>query len=70
MSANQTSDDLHIHIRDKGIGFAEVGAENGKTLASGIGPFSLRERVSDLGGTLDVRTSSKGSELDIRLPPS
>ena len=45
VSANQTSDDLHIHIRDNGIGFAEIGAENGKTFGIPHRPiFAARAR--------------------------
>jgi signal transduction histidine kinase len=53
---------LHMLIKDDGCGLPH--REGGGM----PGPFSLRQRVSDLGGTLQLATSGQGVELAIDLP--
>ena len=55
---------LHMHIADDGCGLPQ--RTNGDT----PGPFSLRQRVADLGGRLKLASSAKGVELTIELPIS
>jgi signal transduction histidine kinase len=55
---------LHMHIADDGCGLPQ--RPNGDT----PGPFSLRQRVADLGGRLELTSSAKGVELTIELPMS
>jgi signal transduction histidine kinase len=55
---------LHMHIADDGCGLPQ--RPNGDT----PGPFSLRQRVADLGGLLKLASSAKGVELTIELPIS
>lgn len=57
-------DDVHIVVRDDGGGLKPQG------LATGFGLIAMRERVTALGGTVDIRnrTAPAGVELDVRLP--
>ena len=53
---------LNLHISDDGCGLPE------RPGSEAPGPFSLRQRVADLGGGLTVASSAKGVELTIELP--
>jgi signal transduction histidine kinase len=60
---------LAIAVTDNGHGFPFHGRVAHEVLAgSHQGPRSLRERVTALGGTLDIESDAGGSRLDIRLP--
>jgi signal transduction histidine kinase len=56
---------VRILIRDYGRGFP-AGA-TGESSAK-VEPFSLRQRIADLRGTLDIASSTAGVELRIELP--
>ena len=61
-------DDIRCRIRDDGRGFdpAAVAARGG---CRGIGLEGVRERVVQLGGTLEVRSGpGRGTELALRIP--
>ncbi|HZI84523.1 MAG TPA: histidine kinase [Casimicrobiaceae bacterium] len=63
------ADRLQIVISDDGCGFPFRGRYDLATLtAKGIGPRSLRERVSRLRGDLFVTSALSGSLLEIGLP--
>jgi signal transduction histidine kinase len=66
----KTDKQLAIEVHDNGRGL--TGSTNEyehEQLADGnLGPVSLRERVAELGGALRVRSSSLGTELEIRMP--
>jgi signal transduction histidine kinase len=54
-------------IRDDGSGFAASGMERGGR-RQGLGLIAMRERVSAVGGTLQIdSTSGRGTELSIRI---
>ncbi|HKW87295.1 MAG TPA: ATP-binding protein [Candidatus Acidoferrales bacterium] len=58
---------LHFHIRDNGIGFdpSPAGA-NGK---HGMGLRGMRERLTVLGGTLEIQSKLEhGTELQVSVP--
>jgi len=60
---------LAIAVSDNGHGFPFRGRVEHQGLAEARqGPRSLRERVTALGGTLDIESDAGGSRLDIRLP--
>jgi signal transduction histidine kinase len=60
---------LAISVSDNGHGFPFRGRMDHEGLGgSHQGPRSLRERVTALGGTLDIESDAGGSRLDIRLP--
>jgi signal transduction histidine kinase len=65
--------DVEIIVRDDGRGFPAATAGNGdeqwSELASNLAPWSIRERVEALGGTLTLRSRiNAGSELRVVLP--
>lgn len=70
VSMQQTCQNLTVHIRDNGNGFGGEGfSYDAEFLAAAkLGPLSLRERVQELGGQMGMTSSSKGVELQIRLP--
>jgi glucose-6-phosphate-specific signal transduction histidine kinase len=61
---------LSLQIKDNGSGFANADGEydDATIAATGIGPRSIRERVASLHGSLCLRTSTDGTELQIKLP--
>jgi signal transduction histidine kinase len=66
----KTDGDFLINIRDNGKGFHSRAAaceHDGPTVLDRA-PISLRERVSALGGSVRVISSSKGAQLAIRVP--
>ena len=70
VSMHQRCRDLTVHIRDNGHGFGgESFSYEAEFLATAkLGPLSLRERVRELGGQMGMTSSSKGVELQIKLP--
>jgi signal transduction histidine kinase len=61
---------LCVSVADDGSGFRGLcGRYADEELRSmHIGPASLRSRISELGGTLSLVTSPKGSRIEARLP--
>lgn len=60
---------VNIQVADDGKGFPFHGRFDLKTLmASKLGPVTLKERVSSLGGSLILDSSSSGATLAIRMP--
>jgi signal transduction histidine kinase len=56
---------IRLAIADDGIGIAE--AEPGARVGLGMG--NLRQRVEDLGGTLDVRSEpGVGTRIEVTVP--
>lgn len=69
LDMDASDDDLSIRIADDGRGFPVVGEAGGQTMAEmQTRPWSVRERVKRLGGTLQLRTGTAGTELAIRIP--
>jgi two-component system NarL family sensor kinase len=54
-------------IEDNGRGFAD---RDGKGRSGGLGLRNMQERMEHFGGSLDVRTSPRGTTLRARLPKS
>ncbi|MBV9631494.1 MAG: ATP-binding protein [Xanthobacteraceae bacterium] len=63
---------VSVEVHDDGLGFdgATFSLNDEDLVAAGIGPFSLHERVRELGGLLGVRSSPGGVTLQIQLPLS
>jgi|UniRef100_A0A7C3UWA0 PAS domain S-box-containing protein len=60
---------LHLQVLDDGVGFdtAETGARAGKS--SGYGLFSIRERLTSLGGLVEINSRpGKGTRVSITVP--
>jgi signal transduction histidine kinase len=62
-------EDIRITVTDHGVGFdvSEIGHHAGKSL--GFGLFSIRERLSNLGGYLDIEsTPGHGTRMTMVCP--
>jgi signal transduction histidine kinase len=60
---------IQLEIADDGRGFPFVGTYNLAALnAMDKGPLTLRERVAELQGELELRSTNTGTELVIRVP--
>lgn len=58
-----------LRVRDNGRGFPFEGRYDLATLTrTGSGPKTLKERVTALGGSLTVESSSGGASIDARIP--
>jgi len=64
----KTNEHLAIQIQDDGHGIADTACKSDHKKPAALGPVSLRGRVVELGGSLDVRSSPLGTELQIRMP--
>jgi signal transduction histidine kinase len=65
----ETGKELHLSIKDNGIGFSlDQSAKEGKGL-HGIGLISIQERANLLKGTLKIMSSpGKGTEISVKVP--
>jgi signal transduction histidine kinase len=58
-----------LRIRDEGIGIAiERQQELHSGNRAGVGLRGMGERVSQLGGTLEIQSTPKGTEISVALP--
>jgi signal transduction histidine kinase len=66
----KTNEHLAIQIQDDGHGITDTAckSDHKKPADAALGPVSLRGRVVELGGSLDVRSSPLGTQLQIRMP--
>ena len=71
---NVFESELFIQIRDEGVGFiqtadSEFERRSDRKKSSKFGLFSIRERMTALGGSFDVRSAlGQGTEATLRLP--
>ncbi len=62
-------DRVHIVVSDDGQGFSFRGVYDHDTLREmKRGPVTLRERITELGGTLSIDSRETGARLEIDLP--
>jgi signal transduction histidine kinase len=60
----QTADGMTMEVRDDGVGFDPTASFPGH-----LGLHSMRERVTNLGGTFQVEsTPGAGTRICVRLP--
>jgi signal transduction histidine kinase len=50
-------DELKITVTDDGHGFSTAEVSERPTAEGGFGLFSIRERMADMGGSLDVESA-------------
>ena len=69
VSLTHSGDSLAVHVADTGCGFdTSVLGRNGTT-HNGFGLFSIRERLEDLGGVLDIESApGEGTTARISMP--
>lgn len=69
VSINAADDEFLVVIKDDGRGFPAAGVNGSDELPRSAAPWSIRERVDALGGTLTLKSrTGRGSELRITLP--
>jgi signal transduction histidine kinase len=71
ISVTKSPQRMTVRIRDNGHGFkggATFSMSDKQLRQAGSGPFSLHERIGELGGLLSVDSSPAGVELTIQLP--
>jgi PAS domain S-box-containing protein len=63
---------LHLEVADEGTGFPSATLEGPRAPGSrfGLGLLSMTERVQELGGELEVLTSSAGTKIRVKMPLS
>ena len=65
----RTPGEVQIVVSDEGIGIPESKIAQIKSgMASGIGMRGMIERIAQLGGTLDIKSGEKGTQIEVRLP--
>jgi signal transduction histidine kinase len=60
VSLESESGQMRVVIQDDGIGLDPEALGEGEAKGSGFGLFSIKERMSDLGGSLDIQSSPGG----------
>jgi len=71
VSVRKDDDDIRIDIEDDGIGFDSSELEASETGSRGFGLFSIRERLSPLGGHLDIKSEpGRGTRVTLVAPLS
>lgn len=70
VSIRKTNEAVAIEIQDDGYGMTGLACryDDKEPADPGLDPVSLRGRVVELGGSLDVRSSPLGTQLQIRVP--
>jgi signal transduction histidine kinase len=69
VSVNAEDEEFLLVIKDDGRGFPTAANNSNDELPRSAAPWSIRERVDALGGTLTLRSrTGRGSELRITLP--
>jgi CheY-like chemotaxis protein/anti-sigma regulatory factor (Ser/Thr protein kinase) len=62
-------DTIHIQVSDDGVGFDPATLHDKNQQQTGLGLFTIRERLALLGGHLDIQTvPGKGSRFTLTLP--
>jgi signal transduction histidine kinase len=63
------ADGLRVVVSDDGRGFPFHGRlEHEELVTAGVGPVSLRERLTSFGGSLAIESMPTGSRVEITLP--
>ena len=71
---NVFESELFVQVRDEGVGFiqtanSEFERRSDRKRSSKFGLFSIRERMTALGGSFDIRSAlGQGTEATLRLP--
>jgi signal transduction histidine kinase len=60
LSVNRRDTNVRITVEDNGVGFDVADLDRRERVRAGFGLFSIRERLSYLGGGLDVRSEPGG----------
>jgi PAS domain S-box-containing protein len=66
---NYIHDKIKIEVADKGVGFNHTAFNADSNLADGFGLFNINERISLLGGQLDIKSViDRGTSITLSVP--
>ena len=68
IDARLLDDRISLKISDRGGGLKETAASGGSTLTLGL--RGIRNRVQAVGGVVEIRSSTSGTEVAVELPAS
>ena len=69
ISLYEENDRLTVEVKDDGIGFSPTAAFSPRDEESGFGLFSLKERLTSIGGRLKVDSrSDRGATVTVEFP--
>jgi signal transduction histidine kinase len=69
MSVLRREDNIYVVVEDNGVGFKTSNYGSPMVVASGFGFFSIRERLSSIGGHMEIKSwKGKGSRVTLVAP--
>lgn len=71
ITLRQHAGELHLTVRDEGVGFNVEASRKGAMAGAGLGLQGMEERMGLIGGRLDIRSASRrGTEIHAWAPLS
>lgn len=71
ITLRQHAGELHLTVRDEGVGFNVEASRTGARAGAGLGLLGMEERLRLIGGRLDIRSASgRGTEIHAWAPLS
>jgi two-component system sensor histidine kinase UhpB len=68
VSLRRSGDELQLRLRDNGLGF-DAGGSGERSGHAGLGLTAMAERVRQVAGRMDIRSSpGSGTEVEVRFP--
>jgi PAS domain S-box-containing protein len=66
----RSGDEILVEVQDNGKGFGgrSEGQDSSKTVREGVGIRGMRERVKQMGGTFEIRSSDSGTFVSAYFP--
>ena len=69
ISVLRQDENIHVVVEDNGVGFQSSNYGSPMVVASGFGFFSIRERLSSIGGHMEIKSwKGKGSRVTLVAP--
>lgn len=69
VSVLRVNEDIHVRVEDDGIGFNPLEIKTGAILSGKFGLFSIRERLEQLGGHVEIKSRpGEGSRIIMVAP--
>ena len=68
ISITQDATKITLEVSDQGRGMLEETLKGEEVMSLGVGIMGMRERMKQLGGTLDLRSGSEGTTVIATLP--
>jgi signal transduction histidine kinase len=68
VSLSKVGDDICVTVEDDGIGFNVAIFKSRSSRRSGLGLFSVQERLTHIGGKLEIESTRKGTKITLTAP--